>query len=105
MKIEYYKVLTVSTDLVDNSDWDCLGQYSTLEKAEECLKRWAELKGIPFESNYYVLTDDWMTSTGAYSVCGLYYNADDKQVSFNSDWVYCTSAHIQKCTLVLDEDD
>lgn len=94
--------------------FDLLGRFSSEEKALNCLKKWADKKGINFDEHFsksmdvgfYYADDYYETECTNISECGLYYNFDDNPVDVN-DWqhrFYGTSAMIVKKTMTLDED-
>ncbi|MCR4649216.1 MAG: hypothetical protein K5776_09080 [Lachnospiraceae bacterium] len=100
----------------DNPAFDILGRFSTEEKAEKCLQKWAAEKGIDYAENLYVNIINGLAEyyEQDYSVCckiikevGLYYNILNEQIdriTAYSDICYQTSAMLVKKTMILDEE-
>lgn len=94
----------------DESVCESLGNYSNEEKAFECLKKWAEEKGIDLErverfgSNIEYFESDYSITVMPILELGLWYDIHDELTEDKIKQVYGTGAMIVKKTIELDKD-
>ena len=110
MTFKYYEVTAFKPRLdYDRNTYhepESLGFFSTKEKAENKLKEWCSNKGIFFNANYYSLNQKFLTKfddiVALISVAGMFFDVDDKPVSYEDKWDYASYAAVTEKELILD---
>ena len=102
MTIAYYEVYA-NSPYMNNGDiyynTELMNRYSTREKAVNALRRWAEIKGIPFTENHHEVNE-----FDVKDIVGLFYDVNNEPVSYTKKWEYGTYAYVMKVELVLDKE-
>lgn len=107
---DWYKRCGHNSKLWDTPVYESLGNYSTMEKASACLKRWAAEKGLdPNQSislDPYILyyENDYGIVCKAIEELGIWYDIRGEITTEKMKQCYGTAAMIVKKTLELDKD-